>query len=170
MKPPLNKMRISVDLKTKTLLFIDSDGKEKISTKIVHGDPTRPLLTGTFTGKEWQVNKTNDEFKIPHSQNCWANPYGPYYLKIHDRFGNYTTTGIHGTKGPTWSPFVSPPEVLEPFLPKKIPNEFLNKTLGSPHTWYHSRGCIRIPNTEITKLYNLTKWRGFLNIEIKITN
>lgn len=117
---------------------------------------------GTFKAGKWVKDKTNFQYgTIPWSENNWANPYGPYFLKIFTLNGNYTTYGIHGMRGPLFGNFEKPP------IPETMLNLFLDK--DEAQFLYCSHGCIRISNQNITKLFNLLNQRNYLNAGTTIT-
>lgn len=157
--------KIEITLSANKLKMLSPSGITLFNATIAHGCSGSGGKYKTPTGKyktgEWIKDKTNPKYgPIPWSKNHWANPYGPWFLKIMTKGGSYTALGIHGTRGPGW--YWSP----TPFIPRSI----MNRIDQEYEFLYCSHGCIRTSNYHIQKLQKLipnTTGNQSLDIEIK---
>ncbi len=129
---------------------IAKNSERLMEADIVSGCEDSGTPTGNYRTGRWIKDKTNPiHGPTPWSKDSWNNPYGPYFLPLHDADTNrYTTFGIHGTRGPLIGNFEKPP------LPRAILNLVLDDNTSK--YLYCSHGCIRLSNQNIVKLFNLT--------------
>ena len=134
-----------------------NNGKSLYKAKAITGCPGHDTPEGDFKAGNWIKDKTNSKYgPKPWSQDPWGNPYGPWFLPINDKKGQYTTYGIHGTAGPGWSPFV------KPFFSELWSNE--NDYLTCSH------GCVRQSNRDIRKFHDILPYPKGTSITIKNCN
>jgi lipoprotein-anchoring transpeptidase ErfK/SrfK len=161
------RVRIQINLSEKTLKLFQNE-KVIFESEVVSGCDDSGTPTGKYKSGEWQEGKINTKHSGDKSwaQDPWGNPYGPYFLKIHRLDGSYTQLGIHGTRGPGWAVIATPP----------VPQSILKWFVGVERSKYYycSHGCIRIPNKDIIKLFNLTLLEarkiGSIAIELRRSN
>lgn len=154
----LRGMEIQIDLDSEKLKLVDVE--EVMEVSIVQGCPDTLSPSGDFVSGKWVKDPTNAEFdsKTPWAKDAWGNSYGPYFLPILTSDGRRTGVGIHGTRGPGWSPLVKPP--IPYFLLRKFVSDDAAKFS------YCSHGCIRVSNPSIVQLFEKTVNQK--NISIKI--
>ena len=137
---PLGLDKIEVCRDSGTVTMFDDKGNQIFKEDAVTGCPGNETRLGTYTAGKWQPNKKNNEYPTPWNVDNWANPYGPYFMPLY-KDGKYSTYGIHGTKGPGYSPFEKPP--LSQYWSHQ--SDYL----------YCSHGCVRVSNKDIQKLHDL---------------
>jgi len=162
-RPSLN---IVISRSEKTLVlteFSNNVTTTLLAAPIVTGCDEAGTPKGSFFGGKWVRDKTNPAHgRIPWSKDPWANPYGPFFLPLHDaKSGTYTTYGIHGTRGPLAGNFEKPP------IPKGLLGIFLDDE--KTKYLYCSHGCVRVSNSNISKLFELTSQARFIGTRIKVT-
>lgn len=148
-----SKLDITVSRANKTLTLTETvDGKTQtlLTAEVVSGCEDTGTPPGSYKGGKWIKDKTNPTHgPIPWSKEPWKNPYGPYFLPLNDsKTGQYTTYGIHGTRGPVAGNMVKPP----------VPQGLLSLFLGDDEAkfLYCSHGCVRLSNKNITQLFDIT--------------
>ena len=164
-KPPIISLDIAVSLSDKSLVLTETLGTVKtvlLHAAIVSGCDATGTPSGAYNGGKWIKDKTNPSHgPVPWSKDQWANPYGPYFLPLNDsKTGKYTTYGIHGTRGPVAGNFEKPP------LPKSLMTLFVG---DDAKYLYCSHGCIRLSNSNITDMFNLTTRPKYVGVMITVT-
>ena len=135
---PFGLEKIVIDLSEDELTLYDDNGKELFDANIVHGCEGFDTPKGEFKAGFWQFDKTNSKYGATPWSKDSSNPYGPWFLRVNDLNGKYTTIGIHGTAGPGWNPLAKPPF-----------SSLFGEFAGCSH------GCVRISNPNIKELQNL---------------
>lgn len=154
-------MHIQVDLEGKRLTYRKGDTLV-FDFAILSGCEGSATPVGEYKAGNWVKDKTNAQHgPTAWSKDPWGNPYGPYFLPIHTKAGKYTTYGIHGTRGPGWSPFLAPP------VPQGLLGFFTSD--DSAKFLYCSHGCIRVANPDIQKLFAATMGPDTKKMTISIT-
>jgi lipoprotein-anchoring transpeptidase ErfK/SrfK len=175
--PESPQLTITVDKTAKTLTLIEaSNGKttQLLVGNVVVGCDGTETPSGEFVAAPWQLNPTDPTFgPKPWTEDKWANPYGPYFLRLVLPNGMKTNYGIHGTRGPmdgitgSWE---KPPAGLTPDILKAIYEAKTNKKLSDDDLKYLScsHGCIRLSNQNIEKLFQITNRAKYSGKPIKI--
>ena len=131
--------------------------------KVVTGCDGSETPSGSYIAGKWIKDKVNSTHgPTPWSKDNWANPYGPYFLPLHDvKSGKYTTYGIHGTRGPLTGGFEKPPlaQGLLSFFVGEDNSKFL----------FCSHGCVRLSNQNIQKMYEVTTQAKYAGVKITVT-
>lgn len=131
-----------------------------MEASIVTGAAGSDTPSGSFTGGKWVKDKTNPRHgPVPWSKDCWANPYGPYFLPLnYARSGAYSTYGIHGTRGPLFGNFEKPP------IPQSILSWFMDddsaRFLYASHGYRGHAGRLRQREDQDRNFMKLWLWVG----------
>lgn len=159
-------LEIIVSLVDKTVTLTETVGAT--TTELLKADAVAGCEeTGTPAGKyyagKWIKDKTNPTHgPTAWSKDNWSNPYGPYFLPLHDpKTKKYTTYGLHGTRGPLFGNFEKPP------IPKGLLNFFIDDKEAK--FLYCSHGCVRVSNQNITKLFETTTKAKYAGVTISVT-
>ena len=115
----------------------DTQGTVLLTSSVVVGGDGHVTPTGTFTASVWEKDHVSTRYgsaaNVPFSKtSIGGNAFGPYQLHIKelDSRGIY----IHGTMGPSWSPFTWGSSL------------FVSRT---------SHGCVRMCNADDVKLHQM---------------
>lgn len=150
--------------KLKVLQKTSSGESLMMEARIVSGCERTGTPTGNYKAGKWIKDKTNPVHgPKPWSHDKWGNPYGPYFMPLHDaKKDKYTTYGIHGTRGPLFGNFEKPP------IPEEVTRLIIGNDAESAKYLYCSHGCIRLSNENIEKLYKLTTQPQFTDVRASI--
>lgn len=163
-KLPVLEIRVVRSQRVLTLHHNPSAGERKLllEADIVSGCDDSATPPGAYKAGKWIKDKTNSVHgPVPWSKDRWANPYGPYFLPLHDaKTDRYTTYGIHGTRGPMAGNFEKPP------MPEALARWFMDEETAK--YLYCSHGCIRLSNQNIEKLFQLTTQPQFTTVRAGI--
>lgn len=162
----INTLEIHVSKSKKKIKLLHKNGSKEsvlLEANIVSGCEGSGTPSGKYKAGKWIKDKTNPHHgPKPWSQDQWANPYGPYFLPLHNIKNNqYTTYGIHGTRGPLIGNFEKPP------LPEALVGWFVGDDTAK--YLYCSHGCIRLSNQNIEKLFTLTAQPKYVGVQPTIT-
>lgn len=143
-RDPLGTDKIKICIDKGTFELSDDKGTSLMSTSAYPGCESTPTKVGRFRAGSWQRDKKNNEYsntRTPYSDRWlgWTSGYGPWFLPINEENGTYTTRGIHGTP-------------------------FYNVLVGAC-----SHGCVRLSNSDISRLHDLLPKPAGTPIEIVAT-
>jgi lipoprotein-anchoring transpeptidase ErfK/SrfK len=165
MAPKLPSLEIKISKKDRKLRLEHITQSNEIlimAADVVSGCEESATPSGAYKAGKWIKDKTNPTHgPSPWSQDPWHNPYGPYFLPLNSpRTGQYTTYGIHGTRGPYFGNFEKPP----------VPEEIVRLFVGEEQAkyLYCSHGCVRLSNRNIERLYSVTMEPRFSGIQIDV--
>lgn len=175
--PPPPELKIAVEKQAKKLTLTETRNGVAVvllSGNVVVGCDGSQTPSGNFVAGPWELDPTDPVFgPKPWKQEPWANPYGPYFLRLMHGNGTRTNYGIHGTRGPlngVTGSFEKPPPSLKPDMIRALAKSAAGISLSDDDLkyLYCSHGCIRLSNQNIEKLFTLTNQAIYTGIQIKI--
>ena len=162
----MTSLQILITRSEKTLTLAESrDGELSFLLKapVLAGCDEGGATRGTYAAGKWLKDKANVlAGATPWSEDPWANPYGPFFLPLHDAAsGQYSSFAIHGTRGPVFGGFARPP------LPPGLAGFFLEP---QPQRYLFSApGSFRLANHDLAQLFDLTTQARFVRAPVSVT-
>jgi hypothetical protein len=162
----LTSLQILITRSEKTLTLAESrDGELAFLLKapILAGCGESGPARGSYDCGKWLQDKPNAlADAAPWSEDPWANPYGPFFLPLHEAAtGRYSGFAVHGTRGPVFGGIARPP------LPAGLAGLFLET---QPERYlFVAPGSIRLANHHVAQLFDLTTQARFVRAPMSVT-